>query len=498
MILDFEYSKGKLLVSEVDEKGDIKMNYYPWRNPKKYEICDTSDPEKHPKYHTWDKKPVKIVNTNSPNKFSTYEYIDRLPREEKDRLFKYNTPKIFFIDIETQILDTGFVEPIDAKSMVQTVAIVKDRQVMVLGIKPLTTHNISDIRKQIETHFEKFNLKVDFKYISFHDRDYPELDMLMFLFEKLIPKMTVITGWNFIDYDWTFLINRCRRLSIDPSLSSYTGRLQKIFGTHYEVPAHRMIVDYMEIYKKWDTSIKVKENNSLDWVSSKILELDTAKVHYNGSLQDMYNNDFVKYVFYNAVDTILVQLIHEKQRYIDIAYSIANLAKIRLCDFAYKNLNTTLVQTEGFLRERFRNEWDIVFCQDEEIDDAEKISGGWVKPPNKGMNEWVACFDFASLYPTTQRQFNIAPEVFKGFVMKNNPGYADFDGRINKINSDDIICNNGAVFERKKAATIQFLEEVYGERKRYKNMMNEQKKIADDLKHEIHKIEEELKNNRNS
>ncbi len=494
MILDFEYKKGQILLSEVDENGDIKMNYYPWRKPKKYITCSESDPEKHPKYTTWDRKPVKVVETTHPNRFSIYEFLDRLPEEDKNRIFEYKEPKIFFVDIETEILDSGFVQPIDATSKVLTIAIVHNNKTMVLGLKPLSQKDINSIKNKIEEHFDKFNLKIDFKYISFHDRENPEKDMMEYFFEKLVPKMPVISGWNFLDYDWTFLVNRCRKIGIEPNISSYSNKLEKIFGTDYEVPAHRLVIDYMEIYKKWDTSIKVKENNSLNWVGEKILDLNHgAKVAYTGSLMDLYHNDFVKYVFYNAVDTVLVQLIHEKMQYIKIAYSISNLAKIRLCDFGYKNLNTTLVQTEGFLREKFRNEKNIVFTKEDEDLDADSISGGWVKPPAKGMNEWVTTFDFSSLYPKTQMMFNIAPECYLGFVMKDNPQYCDFNGKITKIEDDKhIVCVNGAVFERGYSVTINFLETIFAERKKYKNMMLAELKSCDAMGKEIASLKEEM------
>jgi DNA polymerase elongation subunit (family B) len=495
MILDFQYSAKKILISEIDDNGDIKMNYYPWRQPKKYVSCSSSDPDKHPKYTTWDRKPVKVVDTNVPNRFSIYEFLDRLPTDEKERLFAYKEPKIYFVDIETEILDSGFVEPVDANSKVLTIAIVHKNKTLVLGLKPLEQKEINRVKNNLENHFEKFNLKVDFKYISFHDRENPEKDMMEYFFEKLVPKMPVISGWNFLDYDWTFLINRCRKIGIKPEISSFSGRLEKIFGTPYEVPNHRLIIDYMEIYKKWDTSIKVKESNSLNWVGEKVLDLEHgAKIQYSGTLMDLYRDDFTKYVFYNAVDTVLVQLIHEKMQYINIAYSISNLAKIRLNDFAIKNLNCSLVITEGFLRENFREKENIVFTKEDEDVDAESIAGGWVKTPAKGMNEWVTTFDFSSLYPRTQMMFNIAPETFMGYVMKDKPTHCDFDGKITEIDDEKhIICVNGAVFNRGKSVTIDFLKSVFAERKRFKKMMGVELKKYDTMNRELNLMKEELK-----
>ena len=174
MLLDFEYSKGKIILSEVDNNGDIKMSYYPWRKPKKYVSCSESDPEKHPKYRTWDRKPVKVTETTFPNRFSIYEFLDRLPDEDKDRIFSYKEPKIFFVDIETEILDSGFVQPIEANSKVLTIAIVHNTKTMVLGLKPLAQKEIERIKNNIEEHFDKFDFfkvlefEVEFNFNSFN------------------------------------------------------------------------------------------------------------------------------------------------------------------------------------------------------------------------------------------------------------------------------------------------------------------------------------------
>ena len=132
MILDFEYKANRMIVSEIDEKGDIILNYYDWQSPRKFVPCYTDDKDKHPKFQTWDKKPVKLVNTNRPNRFACYEFLDALPAKELERLHKFQTPKTFFIDIETEILPTGFVEPKDATSRVLTIAIVHGSKVVVL------------------------------------------------------------------------------------------------------------------------------------------------------------------------------------------------------------------------------------------------------------------------------------------------------------------------------------------------------------------------------
>jgi DNA polymerase elongation subunit (family B) len=42
-----------------------------------------------------------------------------------------------------------------------------------------------------------------------------------------------------------------------------------------------------------------------------------------------------------------------------------------------------------------------------------------VKEPIKGLHEWIACYDFASLYPNAMVQWGISPEIYKGKNLSN-------------------------------------------------------------------------------
>ena len=138
--------------------------------------------------------------------------------------------------------------------------------------------------------------------------------------------------------------------------------------TKYELPAHRLIFDYMQLYEICDTSIKVKESSSLDFVSSKLVGVE--KIKYNGSLQKLYEDDFETFMYYNAVDSVLVQKIHEARNYISIISAISSLAQIRIVDVVSQMNNAlgSLAITEGVLRNRFRNMDNIVLFRDEKGD----------------------------------------------------------------------------------------------------------------------------------
>jgi DNA polymerase elongation subunit (family B) len=470
MLIDIEYRNSKLVVSYLNEDGKIKIKYYPWVRPKKFEICNDQDPDRMHKLKTWDKKPVKYVETSNPGRYSIYEYLDALDQTEQELIFGYKAPEMYFMDIETEILDK-FPDPVSAETRVLSVAIVFKEEVLCMGLRPLSEMQIADMQAKINEYFKKFNKKYELKY-KVYDK---EFSMLLDLFKNYIPKMALLTGWNFVDYDWVYLVNRCRKIGITPELASPTGRLIKAFEGNEELPMHRVIVDYMEIYKKWDTSIKVKESASLDFVSEKLLGLN--KINYSGSLKALYKDDFFTFIYYNIVDTALVQLIHEQKNYISVLLGLANLAKVRLIDGF-----STIAVTEGVLRRPMKDQLGIVLVKDyNRPAPTEKIKGGWVKPPTTGMHQWLTVYDFASLYPTTMRQFNIAPESYKGIKLEDEDGeYCVYDNqRIPIIAGEDILTVNDTVFKLENSVTKQTLENIYNERKKYKKVMLEKK---DELK----------------
>lgn len=508
MLIETQYltNSKKLVVSYVDKSGDIKLKYYNWENPMKYEACEHNDPLKHPKFKSWDGKAVKQVEVTHPDRYAIYEFIDALPEKEREEIYEYNLPKIYFIDIETEIINS-FPQAVDiqdingnvieegAATRVLAMSIVYDDKIILLGTKYLSEEAQKRIIDKTNKYFESYDTKYKFKYVKYDD----EFDMLYNFFYKMVPKMTVLTGWNFLNYDWQFLVNRARKLSkwingkeykIDPAVSSLTKKMNKAWGTTFEMPAHRMIFDYMQLYEITDTSIKVKESSSLDFVASKLVGCE--KIKYSGSLQKLYEDDFEKYMYYNTVDSVLVQKIHDARNYISIVFAISSLAKIRVIDVVSQmnNALASLAITEGVLRNRFREMDDIVLFKGDKSTDESTISGGWVKDPIVGMNRWVVVYDFASLYPTTMRQFYITPETFVGIQDEKNKSICT-NNRIIDLNKH-VVCANGVVFEKRHSPTICMLEDVYADRKSAKKKMFQAKEELKKVKDEIAKLEAEL------
>lgn len=496
MVVDYEYKNGQLMVSYISDGGWIKHKYYKWPNPSKYIVCQEDDRDKDGRFVTWDGLSVKKVYTRNPDRYSVYDYIDSLPQDEQDSLLKYVEPEIFFIDIENEILDSKPQAQL-AQGAVQSISIVTKNKVLVLGIDNLTHEQEKSIREDINNYFAKFNADYDFKFIRYKS----EYDMLLNFFEKLVPKMPVITGWNFTEYDWVYLVNRARKIGVDPSAASSSRVLRQPFKrdnksgrekqSYCELPAHRIVIDYMELYDKWNSTIKVKEASSLDFVSEGILGV--KKVNYEGSLKTLAATDYKKFIFYNAVDSILVQKIHETTKWIDILYGIATLSRIKTLD-AY----STLPVTEGILRRKLKDEKNVILCRlerqlpDTLLDLAEKaVKGGWVKDPVKGMAIWVACYDFASLYPTCMRMFNISADSYKG-ILSPGKDFAVFNGHRVELEPTDIKLLNDTVFKNETGIVNQVMTDIYGDRKKFKGFMMKDHDELEEYKRDLKTEEEEL------
>jgi len=491
----------KLCLSYIDKTGKTKLKYYDWANPQKYQNCDSTDPDKHPIYKSWEGKPVKKVPAGYPDRYAIYEFLDNLPENEKTEIFEYNDPEIYFIDIETGLDPNtgGYSQPEDAEGQILSISLVYSDKIILMGLKDMDAKMQKRIIDGTNKYFEKFNAHYQFKYIKYND----EFDMVKSFFEDFMPKMTCITGWNFIGYDWMYLVNRARKinkiingeqLTIDPNSSSPTKRMNNIFMTNYELPAHRLIFDYMQLYEICDTSIKVKESSSLDFVAGKLVGVN--KIKYTGNLHTLYDEDFELFMYYNCVDSVLVQKIHEAKNYVSIIYAVSSLAKIQLTTVINqaKGALASLAITEGVLRDRFRDMENIVIFKNDDRPsyDAEDtaLAGGWVKDPVTGMNLWVVCYDFASLYPTTQRQFFIAPENFVG--VQNSQDKTMCTNGMPIDLSQHVVCVNGAVFKKHMSPTLRMLEDVYADRKSAKKIMMNKKEEYKAVTDELKKLEAEL------
>jgi DNA polymerase elongation subunit (family B) len=447
MLLDVEQRDKEVIISYYDKEGKVNFKRYPVEQFKNWYITDPMDRYKHETLTNWDGRPIKLGPARQFNKFSLIYYLDNLPERDKEEIFAYNLPRTYFVDIETEIVD-GFPKAEEAKSRILTFSIITpERKAIVLGLEELSLEKVKKIEADTNEYFKQFDQDWTFEYRQFKN----EHDMVATFIYRFLPKFPMMTGWNFINYDWQYIVNRCKRLQIDIKEASMTQTLDKTDSR----PMHIGILDYMQLYDKYDRSVKVKESNALDYVSGQVLK--TNKIKYNGSLQDLYENDFTKYVYYNVVDSCLVYYIDQRLKSMEVLLTLASITKMPL----YKAASPVAV-TEALIARKMAEQGKRIGSEqkDEGSKDGQ-YAGAYVKEPEVGFYQGVSAFDFASLYPSIMRQFNISPDSYKEIIPKSQIPER-------RKNEDEIVCVNGVVYDKKDSILKQILSDLYTQRKEYK------------------------------
>lgn len=455
-MIDIEQLQDRLKISYFGKNGQVNFKEIAIPKTEKYKWELAGSERRDPFYLSWDGQPVKKTRSNWLSKFRIEEFLASQNEEVVGEIFEFNRPETWFCDIEVEVGEE-FPDPAQAATPVLTVALVNSEgHTYVFGLKPLSSEEILRTQQKMKEYFKNFNEEIIFQYQHFES----EAEMLYTLFEKWFKKMPLITGWNFVGFDWKYLINRAKRIGIDPARCSINGVLK---GDD-NFPMHKVIVDYLELYKKWDRVIKIKENNKLDTVAQAALGV--TKIKYNGTFMDLYNSDFETYVYYNAVDTFLVYLIHKKLKTMETFLMLANVTRVEIQKaFSPIWMTEAIVTREFFKRKR-------VVADIKKGVKANSFEGAYVKQPEPGLHEAIATFDFASLYPSTMIQWNISPEAYKGKNLDLKPGW--------------IKTASGAVFDNSQDSMMRsILKEFYGKRK-------ESKKKSFDLEKEIDFLEKIL------
>lgn len=461
MILDIEQREKDIIISYYNDKGEVAFKQYPIDNFQNWYVCDDKDKAASTQYKNWDGRSVKLGYGKQYNKFSILYFLDSLSERDKAELTAYNMPKTYFVDIETEIVD-GFPKAEEAKSRILSFSIITpERKAIVLGLEDMDSDSIKKIQDDTNEYFKDFDMDWEFKYHKFKS----EYDMVYTFLMKFLPKFPMMTGWNFINYDWQYIVNRCKRLQIDISDVSITKEVDRKDSR----PLHIGILDYMQLYDKYDRSVKVKESNSLDYVSSQVLNVN--KIKFTGSLQDLYRDNFTKYIYYNVVDSVLVYYIDQKLKSMEVLLTLANITNMPL----YKASSPVAV-TEAIMARKLAEQGMRIGSEEKKDSNKDgQYAGAFVKEPILGFYEGVSAFDFASLYPSIMRQFNISPDAYIEKIGKSEITERRKDTNV-------IVCDNGVVYNTDDSILRKILSDLYQQRKDYKTTSYQYYTKADNLR----------------
>src|SRR5574344_1342241 len=205
MLIETEYNKKtkKLLVSYLNKDGDIRLNYYDWAEPFRYEICSENDPDKDTQYRAYTNEHIKKVPTDNPDRYAIYEFLDNLPQKEQAVIYNLGNTKPYFVDIETFVGDNGFPEAADilddngnvikegAATPILVISIVYDDKIIVLGHKELPDGAEQRIIDATNIYLKKY--ETDHKVKCVWDAD--ESHKLTQVLDSMVLPMLIMTAW---------------------------------------------------------------------------------------------------------------------------------------------------------------------------------------------------------------------------------------------------------------------------------------------------------------
>jgi DNA polymerase elongation subunit (family B) len=395
---DFNQDEQLLIISHYNQEGNIEFIKKPILQHDLFNWATTPSPTE---FRNWDEKFLRKVQGKWLSRFRLEELTQsRLSPEELAAIYSDYSPKKYYLDIEIQLTSTDFPTPEKAAMPVNLITVVNPDNVsyVLSTMKDLDSTAVKQMEGEVNEYFKKHGQNFSIKYMFFEKEE----DLLKTFFHKILPKIPFLTGWNVIGFDWLYLVNRCKNLKIDPMqampASSLIGKAK--------MPIHLGLLDYMEVFMN-TKPYKVIENYKLDYIAN--LVLGTTKLHHEYSSMMEAQKDCENFIKYNVIDTILVKLIEDKLGLLDVAFAISKFAKVDVSKvFSAVYITETLMCREFLERGRYMSN------DKRGIEEEATYDGAYVARPEPGFYKYVSCFDFASMYPNIQIQFNISPDAYLG------------------------------------------------------------------------------------
>ena len=234
-------------------------------------------------------------------------------------------------------------------------------------------------------------------------------------FLDLIEDADALSGWNSEGYDIPYTVNRVTRVLNKDDTRRFClwnqypkPRMFERFGAenHTYDLIGRVHMDYMQLYRKY--TYEERHSYSLDAIGE--YELDERKTQFEGTLDQLYNQNFRTFLEYNRQDTLLLHKLDQKLRFLDLANELAHANTVLL----QTTMGAVAVTEQAIINEAHERGMVVPNRQQRLTDDDTQAAGAYVADPKKGIHEWIGSVDINSLYPSAIRALNMGPETIIG------------------------------------------------------------------------------------
>ena len=234
-------------------------------------------------------------------------------------------------------------------------------------------------------------------------------------FLDLIQDADIISGWNSEGYDIPYTVNRITRVLSKEDTRRFClwdqypkKRTYEKFGREQETYdlIGRQHLDSLELYRKY--TYEERHTYRLDAIGE--IEVGEKKTVYEGTLDQLYNNDFKTFIEYNRQDTALLDKLDKKLRFIDLANELAHANTVLLPT----TMGAVAVTEQAIINEAHRRGFVVPNRVTRDALGDTTAAGAYVAYPKKGLHDWIGSMDINSLYPSVIRALNMDPATVVG------------------------------------------------------------------------------------
>ena len=311
---------------------------------------------------------------------------------------------VAFFDIEVDFdPERGYASPDDAFMPITAIAVyLQWMETMICLAVPPKKLKMADAKEMVK----------DFDNVMLYETEAEMLDVFL----DLIKDADVLSGWNSEGFDIPYTVNR-----VTKALSKEDTRRFCLFDQfpkkrEYEKYGRQAVtydfigrvhLDSLELYRKY--TYEERHTYRLDAIAE--YELGERKTQYEGTLDQLYNNDFRTFVEYNINDCMLLEKLDKKLKFMDLANTLAHECTVLL----QTTMGAVAVTEQAIINEAHRRGFQVP--NRTKMDDREGnegAAGAYVAYPKEGIHDWIGSLDINSLYPSAIRALNMGPETIVG------------------------------------------------------------------------------------
>ena len=421
--------RGRIVLFGFDANGNRKTYVFPWRSYVKYNVKYKTDEQDIYGHYVatkqfnskWERDNyvknatgLAIVECLKPEQEFLHFMFDENVLEDN---FNKQQLRIQSIDIETEISDQ-FMPPSKAENRINMITIFDN----------FTDKFYTWSLEHAEVDFKEAPLKDypkdKFVFYEFQDNEVNLLEHFLSWIEDNYPDVSY--GWNTRAYDWPYIVRRIEEV-LGKNAAQRLSPVGKYFikqvnhdnaradvAAEIEVDISGLfIADGLVLYRDKFGIGRPDGGFTLDNIGEH--EGCGHKIHYDGTLKDLYLKDYQKFYEYNVRDVDLCKRIDDKCKMISLARQITSYG-LTGYGAIYSSISYLIGSVLSFSKTQMNGKVFTSYLAEKKHFDS--FEGAFVFPTQAGIYRGgTGTIDFASLYPSNIRAINASPETYVGKVL---------------------------------------------------------------------------------